>query len=159
MTLGLAAAFLRESLDHTVRSPEDVTRVLNLPCLGVIPALEPSRSKPGERTEGKGRSEAMRQLVELQNSGAWEAYRSLRTAIVYSTDDPTPRAIMVASPLPAEGRTFTVINLAARHRGRVDTCNIRKSFGAGKLLTPAGDYRAAGARTGTSRDFDTIIAS
>jgi len=111
LTLGLAAAFLIESLDQTVRSPEDVVRVLDLPCLGVIPGLEPSRSKRRGPAGHENWSEAIRHLIALQQSGGWEAYRSLRTAIVYSTENPTPRAIMVASPLAGEGRTFTVVNL------------------------------------------------
>jgi capsular exopolysaccharide synthesis family protein len=109
--LGLAAAFLVESLDSTVRTTEDVEQALELPCLGVIPRLEESRKRQHGSNGTTQWSDAIKSFVELQESGGWEAYRSLRTAIVYSSQQPPPRSIMVSSPLAGEGRTFTVVSL------------------------------------------------
>jgi capsular exopolysaccharide synthesis family protein len=41
-----------------------------------------------------------------------ESYRSIRTALLLSSADPNLKAIVVSSPLPAEGKTATVSNLA-----------------------------------------------
>jgi uncharacterized protein involved in exopolysaccharide biosynthesis len=41
--LGVGVAFLAESLDRRVRSPEDIERVLGVPILGVVPVFRPRR--------------------------------------------------------------------------------------------------------------------
>jgi polysaccharide biosynthesis transport protein len=41
--LGVGVAFLSESLDRRVRSPEDIERVLGVPILGVVPVFRPRR--------------------------------------------------------------------------------------------------------------------
>jgi succinoglycan biosynthesis transport protein ExoP len=40
MCLGIAAAFLQEHLDNTLKSPEDIERFLQIPSLGAVPAME-----------------------------------------------------------------------------------------------------------------------
>jgi polysaccharide biosynthesis transport protein len=49
MCLGIAAAFLQEHLDNTLKSSEDIERFLQIPSLGAVPAMElstnPSRLK------------------------------------------------------------------------------------------------------------------
>jgi capsular polysaccharide biosynthesis protein len=39
----VGVAFLSESLDRRVRSPEDIERVLGVPILGVVPVFRPRR--------------------------------------------------------------------------------------------------------------------
>ena len=41
--LGVGVAFLADSLDRRVRSPEDIERVLGVPILGVVPVFRPRR--------------------------------------------------------------------------------------------------------------------
>src|ERR1700676_4768765 len=40
MCLGIAAAFLQEHLDNTLKSSEDIERFLQIPSLGAVPAME-----------------------------------------------------------------------------------------------------------------------
>ena len=40
MCLGIAAAFLQEHLDNTLKSSEDIERFLRIPALGAVPAME-----------------------------------------------------------------------------------------------------------------------
>ena len=40
MCLGIAAAFLQEHLDNTLKSSEDIERFLQIPALGAVPAME-----------------------------------------------------------------------------------------------------------------------
>jgi len=40
MCLGMAAAFLQEHLDNTLKSSEDIERFLQIPSLGAVPAME-----------------------------------------------------------------------------------------------------------------------
>jgi polysaccharide biosynthesis transport protein len=102
--LGAALAFTLESLDTTLKTPEEVEGWLELPNLAMIPHLEIS-GNPGELPE----------LVVVNGAQplAAEAYRGLRTSILFSTPGQAPRTLLVTSALPLEGKTITAANLAA----------------------------------------------
>jgi capsular exopolysaccharide synthesis family protein len=110
--LGVAGASLVESLDSSLRTPDDLASALELNCLGVIPQIEFSRTTGPAGSQPADPDAAMTRFRQLTGSPGWEAYRSLRTAIVYSTLQPPPRSIMVTSPLASDGKTFTSVNLA-----------------------------------------------
>jgi succinoglycan biosynthesis transport protein ExoP len=97
---GFGAAYLLERLDDAVRAPDDVERLSGLPTLGVIPSVG---------KEGK----AERELLNPRSAIA-EAYRSLCTALQFSTDQGLPRSLLVTSSVPAEGKSITSLAIA-RH--------------------------------------------
>jgi capsular exopolysaccharide synthesis family protein len=100
--LAAGAAFLLEYLDDTIKTNEDVDRVLKLPTLGNITRI-PRVREPTDH------------LVTLQlvHSPATEAYRVLRTNIQFSTlNIPSPQLLLVTSASPGEGKTTTACNLA-----------------------------------------------
>jgi len=114
---GVALAFGREYLDQTIRSIEDVDRVVRLPSLGVIPALE---SGPGRRTRRRqlpsnsgpyGVSTALITALEAKSSAA-EAYRQLRTSVLLSSAGHPCKLVLVTSSQPREGKTTTAVNTA-----------------------------------------------
>jgi polysaccharide biosynthesis transport protein len=43
LSLGVGVAFVADSLDRRVRSPEDIERVLGVPVLGVVPVFRGKR--------------------------------------------------------------------------------------------------------------------
>ena len=43
LAMGIGVAFLAESLDNRVRSPEDVERAVGLPILGIVPVFHAKR--------------------------------------------------------------------------------------------------------------------
>jgi polysaccharide biosynthesis transport protein len=98
LVLGLMAAFGRDYIDDSFKSPTDVERNIGLHVLGVVP-------KP---TSGFAVDE------ELQNarSGMSEAIRSLRTSLQFATSDGFPKTMLVTSSRAAEGKTTTSIALA-----------------------------------------------
>jgi capsular exopolysaccharide synthesis family protein len=100
---GLGLAFFLEYLDDTVRDPDDLERYVRVPFLGPVPVLEPK--VPGDRS---------RDLLSLQEpkSVYAEAYRAVRTSLLFSSPDNPPRVIMLTSPGPQEGKSLTAINLA-----------------------------------------------
>ena len=129
VTGGLALAFALESLDNTVRTPDEVEMISGLPSLGMIPMLS---TRMGHRsrtasllTVGSNGSEAKSaSLVSLTDpqSEMSEAYRALRTQILLSSPDAPPKVILVTSALPEEGKTTTALNTAivlAQQGGRV----------------------------------------
>jgi capsular exopolysaccharide synthesis family protein len=101
LVIGLSIAFLLEYLDDTIRTPEDVKRALPVSVLGALPRMR--RSEEGIPLVVAG--EPFGPLAE--------AFRSLRTSVQFSGVDKPLRTLLVTSPLPSDGKTFTAANLAA----------------------------------------------
>lgn len=97
LLLGVILAFVLEFLDDTLKTPEDVEQRLRLAVLGIIPRLV--RETPDE---------AFRDL----RSAFSESYRSVRTALQFSTDRGVPRVLLITSPSPGEGKSTTALTLA-----------------------------------------------
>lgn len=136
---GVVLAFVLETLDNSVRTPEQVTTLSGLPSLGIIPlSLESASGAANTRRLGvrKKKDEslalagdpprsvdavAMITLTRPKSELA-ESYRALRTSILLSTLGAPPRVIVVTSALPQEGKTTTSVNVAvvlAQKGGRV----------------------------------------
>ncbi len=100
-SLGIGAAYLMEYLDDTLKNPDDIRRITGLPTLTGI-------------SETKGIDHTNHSLITHTNprSPVAEAYRSLRTAVLFSNVDQTARTIVVTSAGPQEGKSFTSANLA-----------------------------------------------
>jgi succinoglycan biosynthesis transport protein ExoP len=98
--IAIGIGFLIEYLDDTVKSPEDVTSIVDMPTLGVISQIEGRTSKERLITRVAPRSPVS------------EAYRALRTNIQFASVDGPLKSIMVTSAGPSEGKSTTAANLA-----------------------------------------------
>jgi len=116
---GIGLAFLLDYLDDSVRTSDDVSRALGLPTLAMIPHHGINEKKrlslrgiAGE-TNGKS-SAASTALITLEDrhSPMAEAYRHLRTSLLFSSAGKPPQSILVTSSQPSEGKTTTAINTA-----------------------------------------------
>ena len=135
---GIGLVFLVESLDNTVKGPEDVEKLAGLPSLGIIPFLTADGGRKKSDVYGSYRSygadaakpeEALPQVREIElinhlypKFSIAEDYRTVRTSILFSHADAAPKTIAFTSTLPQEGKTATVSNLAvsfAQLEGRV----------------------------------------
>jgi succinoglycan biosynthesis transport protein ExoP len=93
-------AFFLEYLDNTLKTPDDVRAFVGVPLLGVVP----------ERTGEAGHDPP---VVDSSLQGPFaEGYRVVRTALGYSWPERAPRALVVTSTSPGEGKTLTAVNLA-----------------------------------------------
>jgi capsular exopolysaccharide synthesis family protein len=112
LVLGVMLAFVQESLDTSVKSAEELERLLAAPALAVIPLARPTWRRRG----GDGRQPldgAVESIVlNHPSSSLAESHRSLRTAILLSTAPRPPQALLVTSAQPREGKTSTSLNLA-----------------------------------------------
>ncbi len=120
IVIGLALAFVRENLDDTVGSREDLERAQpDLPVLAQIPyEAHPPKAIP------------LVSVVRPHSAGA-EAYRSLRTSVQFLTLERSLRTLQVTSPKSGDGKTTTVANLAvalagAGQRVIVLDCDLRR---------------------------------
>lgn len=171
---GVALAFVMESLDNTVRTPEQVETLSGLPSLGMIPlSLDISSSKNKQVKASvalttQAQTDLRKTTVSLlaharPKSEVAESYRALRTSILLSSIGSAPKIIMVTSALPQEGKTTTSINTAivlAQKGGRVllvdadmrrptihQTFKLRNRTGLSTVLT------------GSSQADDLIVSS
>jgi capsular exopolysaccharide synthesis family protein len=97
ITLAFGLAFGIEYLDDTIKTPEDITKRLKLPLLGLVPAL---------------RGDRVPVLTETVPHDFGEAFRSLRTSLVFTSGGESTRVVAVTSTQPLEGKTTTACNLA-----------------------------------------------
>jgi tyrosine-protein kinase Etk/Wzc len=132
--LGVGLAFFQEYLDSTIKSPDQIERLLRLPTLGVLPSFTKSLTSRGGGTEALAVSSAKqegRMAPGVQTTAAFkEAFRSLRTSILLSAN-PVPRVLLVTSAMPGEGKTTTAVNLGATlaslgHKVAIVDCDMRR---------------------------------
>lgn len=118
LVLAVGVAFALDYLDDTIKTPEDITRKLRIPFLGLVPAVrgdkQPVLSGPVPHDFG-------------------EAYRALRTSLVFTSGGEKTRVIAVTSAQPLEGKTTTACNLA-----------MVLAFGGSRVLLMDADLRRPG---------------
>lgn len=117
LVLATAVAFLIEYLDDTLKTKEEITRILNASTLGEIGTV---RSK----------ADKLVAAAEPRSANA-EAYRMLRTNISFSSVDKAIKTILITSASPSEGKSVTAGNLAvtmaqAGYRTVIIDCDLRK---------------------------------
>jgi tyrosine-protein kinase Etk/Wzc len=115
LAAGIGLAFLIDYLDDSVRTSDDVSRHLGLPTLALIPHHNQSESRKLSLVPKNGSSTFVSTALialEERNSPTAEAYRHLRTSLLFSSAGKPPQTILVTSSQPAEGKTTTAINTA-----------------------------------------------
>jgi polysaccharide biosynthesis transport protein len=121
LLVALALAFGLEYLDDTIKTPDDVATRLHLPLLGLVPSVG------GKRVP---------LLTEPVPHDFGEAFRSLRTSLVFTSGAEGPRVIAVTSSQPLEGKTTTACNLG-----------LVLALGGSRVLLVDADLRRPGLHT------------
>lgn len=121
LILGLAAAFLRESLDDAVSTKEIAEEFGGATVLAAVPMV----------SSWKKRDRPLVVSLARPTSPAAEAYRSLRTSLQFVRQERDLHTILVTSPAAAEGKTSTLSNLGAMfaqagQRVVLVSCDLRK---------------------------------
>jgi len=115
LSTGIGLAFLLDSMDNTVRTPEQAQLISALPSLGMIPLGSRSSREVGGRQ--KLALASSKEAVELvtqsrPRSQMAESYRALRTSLLLTFAGGPPKVILITSALPEEGKTTTSVNSA-----------------------------------------------
>jgi len=127
LILGVTLAFIREGLDRTVKTAEDIENQIAIPTLAIIPLGTKSRGRYGRyfaRESPKVPASGNLGLAVMNAPGSEmaECFRVLRTSILLSSSPQPPQVLLVTSAHPSEGKTFASVNLAlalAQRGGRV----------------------------------------
>ena len=118
--LAVGTALISESLDRTIRDPEQVTRTLKTEVIGNLPLVKSWVGKLAHVTgdgNGSGSLSLVRSRPGLGDKtlGFDEAIRTLRTSILLSASGGQLRSLLVTSSAPKEGKTLTAVHLAVAH--------------------------------------------
>ncbi len=95
---GGAAAFVLEHLDNTVTTVEEFEQISGLVSLGVVPNVSEVESIEEELAEPR--------------SALSESYRSLSTALSFTTEGGLPKSLVITSAGPSEGKSITALAIA-----------------------------------------------
>jgi polysaccharide biosynthesis transport protein len=98
--LGIGLAFFFEYLDSRIKQPDEIKTQLGLPFLGMIPAFV-AKETTGPPLIGNGMPQEFS-----------EAFRGIRTNVMFSSADTGPKSIVVTSTGPGEGKSVVSANVA-----------------------------------------------
>ena len=130
---GVIGAFVRDRMDRTIHSREDLERATGAVLLALVPAFGVPKVLPARgRSGARGRTPAAGTAVTAEGKAvvalahpervlavhaprhvASEAYRMLRTNLRFSPSDQPRQVLIVSSPTPGDGKSTTALNYAA----------------------------------------------
>jgi succinoglycan biosynthesis transport protein ExoP len=129
--LAFAVVFVRESMDNTVRIPDDIRDWLRLPSLAVLPRITantPELGLPRDHgslsldIESPGTGLYPKLFWYRAQSAEAEAIRGLRASLLDSRSSTQPKVILVTSATAGEGKSTVAINLASVLAQHGNTC-------------------------------------
>lgn len=118
--LGVVVAFMLEFSDDRIKSKETLENLLSMPVLGMIP-----------RAKAKEEKDAALMSHRDPRSAIAEAFRSLRTSMLFATREGAPKILHVTSAMPGEGKSSICVNTATAFaqsgkRVLLVDCDLRK---------------------------------
>jgi polysaccharide biosynthesis transport protein len=119
LVLAIAVALGLDYMNDTIKTPEDITRRLKLPFLGLVPAVR------GDKHPLLASSQVPHDFGE--------SFRSLRTSLLSKYPDEGTKIIIVTSAQPLEGKTTTAANIA-----------MALAYGGARVLLVDADMRRPG---------------
>jgi capsular exopolysaccharide synthesis family protein len=166
LMIGSGGAILLDRLNTALFRREEIETLLHVPVLAIVPRISPD-AQDKRRRLGKVKlpgtalvrraptpADALITVTDLHSAGS-QAYRKLRTHLIFSTGGDPLRTLLVTSPGASEGKSTVCANLAvtfAQQHMRVllVDCDMRRS----RLHTLFGADRTPGltevlARQGT----------
>jgi capsular exopolysaccharide synthesis family protein len=108
---GIGFVVVQEMADKRIKTQKDVRRYINLPLLGIIPKVKFDDYELQDSEKAKSISS---QIVthDYSPTPVGEAYRALRTSLLFSKSIGPIRSLAIGSVSPGEGKSFTATNLA-----------------------------------------------
>lgn len=126
LTLGILAAFARDSLDRRLRGARQIQEQLGLPLLGHV------------SHDAMGRAGMIPNGRSVMSAPDLEAFRILRTNLEFLDVDTPTKSIVITSALPEEGKSTVAASLACAHaaagvRTLLVECDLRRPALAERL--------------------------
>jgi polysaccharide biosynthesis transport protein len=100
LTMAFGLVFFVEYLDNRLKTPQDLKAYLGIPFLGMIPAVPKNKDLPNP-------------LLHMNVPANFsEAFKTVRTNVLFSTAEEGVRSLVVTSAGPGEGKSLVSANLA-----------------------------------------------
>ena len=100
LVLGSLIGVVTELSQTTLRGPDQVRRMGNVPLIGVVDNLRRAVEMPDLAVANQPRSNLA------------EQFRSIRSNLLFMKVDQPPRTLSITSPSPKDGKTFNAVSLA-----------------------------------------------
>ena len=114
--LGVLLAWVREQLDSSIKTPDDLEQKLGITFLGLLPEIEGEKGERKRRRRVRAGDSAQPppELIVHQRplSGIAEAARGIRTNLMFMNPDKPLRRLLVTSAAPSEGKTTVACSIA-----------------------------------------------
>jgi capsular exopolysaccharide synthesis family protein len=154
---GIGLALFSDYMDTTLKDPSEIAALLKIPVLGAVPKVK------ADGKSVKNKTDIDRIVEKDSHSLAAEAYRSIRTNLLFSINQSnTAKSIVITSSVPREGKTLTAVNMAmmianSGERVLLVDADMRKP----RVHTVFGDNNEIGLSDFLlgKKDFDGIIKS
>ncbi len=150
--IGVLVALLRDRLDNTLKTSEDVETKLKQPILTTLPLLD---------SEEMARTQSARIFLDQPTSLYAEAIRTARTGVLLSGLDLPRRILLVTSSVPGEGKTTFSVNLALAHAHTKKTllidADMRRPAVSKGLEIPMGAKGLSNLVAGTAEQSECMI--
>jgi capsular exopolysaccharide synthesis family protein len=176
LLLAIGVALGADAMDATLRSPEDVQRVLGIHSVGFLPLVR--NWQGGMLGFAKVSSTNAASNGSLENIAPSETYedavRSMRNSILLGSFDHPIRTLLVTSACPAEGKTTTATHLAIAHAqqrrktllidcdlrrpGVRQTLGMNNSVGLSYVLASGLNWKDQISRMAGMPDLDVLLA-
>jgi capsular exopolysaccharide synthesis family protein len=113
LIFGVLGTVILENLNRSVSSIEDVTQIVNLPIMGMLPHVSPDNLRSPADAESRKLVPLLQVVIQRPQSEYAEAISALRSALLLASPGAPPKIIMLTSSLPSEGKSLTSVNFAA----------------------------------------------
>lgn len=103
LILGVFVAFMRESFNYTLKTPDDIEEKLSVHAIGISPVVKVKRKGPTPE----------QQYLNDSLTIFSESINTIRTGLLFSNIDKPPQTLLVTSASHSEGKSTLAVNLAA----------------------------------------------
>jgi polysaccharide biosynthesis transport protein len=110
LLLGIGLAFVRESLDTSVRTPEEINALGDVQVIAMIPSVPRVRTRSRRLAAGLSAYDIEQQARSA--STLTDAFSGLRTSVLFNAGEANCRSLLVTSAQPGEGKTTISTNLS-----------------------------------------------
>jgi len=139
---GFGLAYVMDLFDNSVQNEKEIQTRFNLPVYGSVPVLSAARafsrrrSRRGRHSSQRADNNGLVNITQLdyysESSPVAEAYRSIKTAILFTARDKQKKVFILSSPIAGDGKSLTSYNLCISlaqggHRTLLIDADLRRS--------------------------------
>ena len=118
LLIGIGGVILLDSLDTTVRDPEEIGSLFQTDLIGTLPQVKNSRQlflDSGEKNTGTENNTQVDAYRKNSTNSFDEGIRMIRNSILLSDFNHRLRSVLITSATPGEGKSTVAIHLAVAH--------------------------------------------